>query len=538
MHSALNFLTGGRQFKGRLFQWSKPAPKIDGFAPKEPSSNHLSRLWKHSRETGRGKWAYLPKPTEDLPGTTQDPPSSSSNSSSHGIIEQRQEQEVTGNGSGHQGAVLPNPQVADCIAKLQRHRKITTKVLAQVFELNALRAPMFQQTEDVVAALQEFILEVADLTKSVELSEPLAAQLGNLQRKFDLFRKGTVASFRADQAQCARLEDEIIQSLFHSGRRLDGFLETNAIDPAALGDVASDTNASLAGEYSNLARESAEYAPEDIQYLAMIGDRDMIVEQLLDLREEQAQLLQEQDSRAQFGISMDDDSLHFLESFECEERTLLDELELADLRLEAMKQLITDDEALAISNEASEREPDEDEGATRHLQVVRPLTQPSPSPTQPAMQTRLSQTMLHRKIKYVDHLRGLDMLPVDHGDLINVWLLHRVQFLPRLLHEYTALIERQYEEVDEDDLEHLFLEKWFNDSSAADFTRHRIFADQQSMQANLAESGDLAQKSLSALPIRPTSSSLLRIGPSTTAQDIIAQAMHARGMSPSQLSTT
>ncbi|KIW88296.1 uncharacterized protein Z519_10863 [Cladophialophora bantiana CBS 173.52] len=418
----------------------------------------------------------------------------------------------------------------DCIATLRRYRDSHAHVLKQIFELNEARAPMFQQTEDVVDALQDLMHLLTDFTKSVDLPDSFAAQFDEVQRKFDLFRKGRFARFRADEARRAHLEDDVVQSLFHSGRYLDGFLETNATGLAPFSE--SDIGPVFATKEDDLEQEPPERSPGDVQYLTKIGDRDIILEQLLDLRGEQAQLLEEQNSRAHFGLSLDEDSLHFLESFEDQEQALLDELEYANLGLDALKRLMMDDEALAISNEASAREPDEDEGALRYLEKEMPLSQPTNHPTRREIKTLLYQEILRRKIRWVDHLRGPDRTPVDHGDLVNVWLLHRLQFLPRLLDEYTSLTESQFEEIEEDDLEHLFLERWFNDTSATDFAKHRIFADQQSMQANLTESGDLEQRSLSAVPIRPTSIPLMRMGPSTTTQDIIAQAMQAQGIPP------
>ncbi|KIX93190.1 uncharacterized protein Z520_11044 [Fonsecaea multimorphosa CBS 102226] len=532
MHSALSFLTGGRQLKGRLFPWSKPAPKTDGFVPKKSPSVHLSRLSKHGRE----KWAYPAKPTEDVAGRDPGGLSSNSKASSDDVKEQRQEQEATGDGNGQQETALGDPRVIDCIATLQRQQDINAQVLAQVFELNAIRAPMFQQTEDVVDSLKELLHQVTDLTKSADLPDHLTAQLGDIQRKFDLFCKGPFASFRADEAKCAHLENDIIQSLFHSGRRLDRVLDTNADKPAVFPE--SETIMSLADEQEDLGDGPAERSPEDIQYLSTIGDRDMILELLSDLRGEQRQLLEEQKSRAHFGLSLDEDSLRFLDTFDHQEQVLLDELEYAELGLEALKQLMADDEALAISNEALEREPDEDQGAMRYLEREMLLSHPISLPSRRAMQSPLYQGILHRKIRLVDHLRGPDMIPVDPGDFVNVWLLQRLQSLPRLLGEYASLTETQYAEIEDDDLEDLFLEKWFNDSTAADFAKHRTFADQQSMQANLAESGNLEQRSLSAVPVRPTSIPLLRLGDSTTAKDIITQAMQAQGILSPPLSDT
>ncbi|KIW21988.1 uncharacterized protein PV07_12613, partial [Cladophialophora immunda] len=287
------------------------------------------------------------------------------------------------------------------------------------------------------------------------------------------------------------------------------------VGSAALADY--DTIASLVSEPDDLGEAPAEQSQEHIQYLTMVGDRDMILEQLLDLRNEHTQLVEEQNWRAHFGLSLDEDSLHFLKSFGGQEQALLDELEYAELGLEALKQLQADGEALAVSKEASEREPDEDEAAMRDFERTRPSSQAISPPARRLVQSPLYQGILHRKIRLVDHLRGPDIIPVDHGDFINAWLLHRLQSLPRLLGEYISLIETQYgDDVEADDLEHLFLEKWFNDSSAADFAKH--------LKANLAESADLVQRSLLATAIRPTSARLLRMGPSTTVQDIIDQA--------------
>ncbi|OAP64082.1 hypothetical protein AYL99_00054 [Fonsecaea erecta] len=528
MHSTLSLLIGAR-LKNRLFPRSKSTHETDGADPKEPSSGPRARSWRRRVE----KWSYLSKLPENQASGEAGGLPSSSKATSHGVTEQEQELEAMRDGNVQEEAVAGSPRVVDCIAILRKYRDVNAQVLNQIFELNTMRAPMFTQTEDVVNSLQGLLRQVTDHIKSVDLPEQFTVQLGDIHRTFDLFRKGPFASFRAEEARCAYLENTIIQSLFHSGRRLDGFLQTNADDSAF---PESNTIVSLADEQEDLEEEHDEHSPEDIRYLSMIGDREMILEQLCDLRGEQRELLEEQKSRAHFGLSLDEDSLRFLSSFEPHEEALLDELEYADLGVEALKQLMSDDEALAVSNETSGREPDEDEGAIKYLEREILLRQPiSPSPRK-EMQSRFYKEMLHRKIRLIDHLRGPDMTPADPSDFINAWLLHRLRFLPRLLGEYTSLTETHYEEVDDEDLEHVFLEKWFNDSSAADFAKHRTFADEQSMQASLAESRDLTQRSLSAIPIPAPSLPLLSLGPSTTTEDIIAHAMQARGISPSPLS--
>lgn len=412
-------------------------------------------------------------------------------------------------------------------APLHMLQNTNRHVLSRVFDLNLARAPFFREMEDLILFLQDTVRLLAGFSNSVSLPEGIQSKLDELRRNVENVSKVQFESLREQEHNRINLEDDIIQSLYRSNRYLDRLLGPDVRDwPTSQSYspiLSSDDLETRPGEYTTSS------AAND-RYLSQVGDVDMIKERLRDLRSRRAGLLEEQDSRAHFGLSLDEESLHFLQTFEQQEQILLGELEYAEMGLHALQELVRDEEANRAIDATPTDVSDEDEATVAQLKGLMPPDVLADLPTVVIRQSTLHKQMQSVELRFGEYVHGQSAMPVDPVNFINAWLLHRLQHLPHLLSMHTTLVEEQYPEISHDDLLNVFMEKWFGDSTPVDFAYHRAFADQQSMQANLADSQQYEQRSLSALTPRPMTIPLLRMGPTTTAQDIIAQALQSQGI--------
>ncbi|EXJ76851.1 hypothetical protein A1O3_10496 [Capronia epimyces CBS 606.96] len=362
------------------------------------------------------------------------------------------------------------------------------------------------------------------------LPENLSSRLGELRRDLEVLRSEHLAPFQANQFQYTATENDIIQTLYRSGRTIDRLLDADA-SVTSVGELPDPL---LGFDVAEIGDNARKRTPEFQRYLSQLEDVDNIRERLTDVHSERSQLLEEQESRAKFGLSLDDESLQFLDASQEQERLLFEELDYAVLVLNALERLVDDEEALHIPDDHPYDEEDEKAGLAEAVgpmtlsdsSVARSIGQQDPLSFQPVLQTR--------NLKFAEHLAGPSTAPIPPANFINVWLLHRVYSLPGLLRQFTALLDTHGVAGDALSMESIFVTTWFNDSSAADFARHRTFADQQSKLVYMDDTQFLHQRSDAVYARQPASIPLLKMGPSTTAQDIITQAIRARASTLSQ----
>ena len=432
--------------------------------------------------------------------------------------------------------VVDNPGVSpagpsrnhDHVLALKVHRTTNEHVLQKAFELNAASAALFKDTKSLVHSLEPFMREMDQFTSAaIDLPSDLITSFRSLQQNYETVRNDHITAFQIGQDRYANIEHDIIQSLLRSSRYLDRFFKSDAVNP----------NLSLGPEPTFISLESTVDIGDEVvkrsasvvQYLSQVGDIDAIQEKLTDLYLEYDQLLSEKESRARFGLSLDEESQEFLTTFHEREQILVDELEYAEIVMEALRQLVHDKEALEISNDAYTENRDEKPEMIDIADFVTGTFDRSGSSPQAGNQTPALLNSRADNMTFDNYYDGSDPTIADTARFINTWMLHRVGSQPAFLSKFSYALEKHYSGLPAEDLETIFFELWFNDSSATGFRDNRTIADEQSMYANRADSQNPEPESVPLPPQQSQPFTLLRTGPQMTVEEIIAQAVRTRG---------
>ncbi|EXJ86267.1 hypothetical protein A1O1_06637 [Capronia coronata CBS 617.96] len=560
MSSAFTIFTGIWPLKTWITRWRKPAeeeatgscpaPSVrskvyekthEAIAPGDAESDSASLTYQSIREP----WVEISTPT----GSQHDGRSLALKSKSgsdgapareNGQVETCQCGAEDGRAStpnhdipSHRGEPLlrrgeHDPYLSDMIPALERVRHTNHEATQLIFEWNSISAPLFKQMETVIQSLTGFMHGMAVMANTSGVPKDFAPRFAELRKDFEMMYREHFAAFETDRSRYTKTENDIIQTLYRSSRLLDGILSG---DPG-VSSFGQDSDISVKSSRVELEGELIEPSPGVERYSSQLGEVDTIRERLAELQAEIAQLSQEQISRAQFGLSLDDESLQFLEEGRMQEQVIFEELEYAVLVLDALERLLHEPEALQIPIDHpfdGEMEEagliDEIGGPAIPETVVAPWTTEQSWPFQLGLQTRT--------MKFSEHLSGPSSAPIHPANFINRWLLQRSCSMPRLLRLLVALIQKHRGVVDLQSAESVFIDIWFNDGSAADFARYRTFADQQSKLVSVGDSRLLQARTDAAGTAHVGSAPLLKMGPSVTAQDIIAQAIRTRDLSTS-----
>ena len=449
-------------------------------------------------------------------------------------------------------------RVNDFASALRLHRDTNARVLEKVFELNAASAPLFSNVTSLIQALQPFMQGLAEVTDNLDLSEDVFAQLREIQHDFETLRIDHFPAFESGQDTYDNIEQDIIQSLLRSGRYLDRFFKPG-LDNASVTlspqptVISTDSNVQI-GDHM------MERSISVIQYLSQMGDIEAIQEKLTDLDLEREQLLQEQRSRARFGLSLDDESLEFLSSCEQQGKLLSEELAYAKIVLEALRQVVNDKEALRITNEAITSNLDESSDSPMTIRessmtitdssstipdpsmtISTPATLASPFDETVAEedQEQLLVQIRHDNTGFATYLDEKNSGPVDPTTLINIWMLDRICNHPGLLAKFIQSLGRHPRAFDTDYMQSLFMEAWAHRSTTAEVEEFRTTTDINSNKANRSTTQSAEKAEIEKLKLTPISQpqSLLQLGPRVTAMEIMEHARRARSTEQSNTST-
>lgn len=451
-------------------------------------------------------------PTELLPS---EPPSEPPESS-------RLPTETLGLGAGNQN-------IAPVLHLLQRTHQ---DVMQQTLQMNDVRAPLSTGLTNFMQSLDKFMLGLTAFVESAGLSNDLSTQFNQLRNQdFRYLRDDQFTAFQTLDNQYGEHENALVQVLWRSSRYLDKLLDAHKNGPT---DEALLRTLSSSQGQNDLTLEDTQYSPELLRFLSQTGDVEAIREKLVDLNFEREQILSDKEAREQFGLSLDEDSLTFLESFDLQNQTLLDELHAAEAILTSLRQYLTDEDIYKVSAEDTLQPHNQEEAtleedntpldSTLH-QVPRAN---DPNPTYPQLQQEPIQVW-----GYLDPSRPT---PIDPTDFINAWQLHELQSSPHRWRVFSSVLETwPIPEVDAQELDHLIRITWFNDIPTAELAQRRRFADQQSMEQNEAESQHPLRRSATVVAHLPISLPLLKLNSMVTANDIMERARQAKERYSSQV---
>lgn len=402
--------------------------------------------------------------------------------------------------------------LAPVLHSLQRAHQ---EVMERTLELNHARAHLATETAVIVQSLDKFMNGLTSFVENATLSDDLSKQFVQLASdEFRTARNDQFAAFQTANHEYEQGHNALVQALWRPGRYLNKLLEGHKNDPTGQALLPTLSSSSSQGR-DDVPLEDTQYSPELLQYLSQTGDVDTIHEKLVDLNFEHGQILSDKETREQYGLSLDEDSLAFLESFDMQNQVLLAEFHAAKATLDSLRQYLTEEETYSVSAPAplfldDEGGPTSDED-TSSGQVYPQLQQ---EPIQ--VWASLDQTR---------------PTPIDPTDFINAWLLNELQSSSSRWRTFSSYLETiAVPQLDAQQLDLFVRTTWFNDIPSIELAQRRRFADQQSMEQNEADSQQPLQRSATVVVSHPISSPLLKLNSTITANDIIERARQVRGL--------
>ena len=217
------------------------------------------------------------------------------------------------------------------------------------------------------------------------------------------------------------------------------------------------------------ALESQAKFPGGLEYQSYRGDLDMALESLGELQWERAHLVEEQQVKARLGLSLDEDSLQFLEEFDSRHKKLQDDVSrlqniLKSMKLEYFGRSRFDDEEGETGRSPSTPltlQPAED--------FVRDPLLLGDDDTKPTYVRSLGK--LNATVYSINEWLLAKQGSMGAEDFLNSWLLNRLRTSAWELGRYKSALHEERVSISQDDLCRLVLEWWTEDGAAGDTFR-------------------------------------------------------------------
>ncbi|KAL2417619.1 hypothetical protein ABEF95_015918 [Exophiala dermatitidis] len=428
------------------------------------------------------------------------------------IIWDQPERPTSQNGADH-------PRWGDIVRALETIKNTNQQVTDTVGEWNASRTALFFMLETTMQSLDAFTQRMTGFANDFGLPSDLTSRFEGVREDFERVYFEFFAPLHARQEVYTEAEMDIIHKLY----RCDTLLDRLIAGHTDISSPASPSRASPAAPAHTVDENLLRFSPLAERYQSQLHEVDNILETLEEGRVERAHLMQEQESRARLGLTLDPESLQSLASIQESEPVLLEELDYAELVLGAIRCLMHDEEASQVPEDGLLGTKDDVGGPLKPTDPMSSLdssriTSANLQKLQlPSLTLHRLETLQTRSIKFADNLTGPMADPIDRSNFFVD--LFDVDNLPG----HPLLRKTPVE------MEHFFLHMWFNDGSDVDFAHHHQFAkDHGSKLVYVADSVSVEHSSDSSFTRKPASLPLLRLDPSTTSQDIISRASQTR----------
>ena len=354
-----------------------------------------------------------------------------------------------------------------------RAQEVRTSLREEREAMSDIDARFLQQLRNIFARTPSVeLLELLQLGEEVQESRdrfyPMEDDYNKLEDRLDL------EEYELHEAE-SRLYDQLDSSRLSSVKEED----LVAIDL----ESTSQEHATEA-EPETSRPESHELAYTE--YLSRVGDANLVLEQLQDLRRERAHLVEEERVRARYGLQLDEVSINFLESFDSVHQRLQDQYAVIHSSLATMRQNLGMDNPLSFATTqfADESSPT-GTGVIQLLRAAPPvlvisdLDGPAASSPHPPPANGTDEPPLPRTDSLL--LSADDVSPTfpagndsDRGPIstvtyINEWLLNQLRRSSLEVWRFKLAEELEALRLDESQLRDLVVQWWSKDEKAGDF---------------------------------------------------------------------
>ncbi|KEF53293.1 uncharacterized protein A1O9_10741, partial [Exophiala aquamarina CBS 119918] len=412
-------------------------------------------------------------------------------------------------------------------------------VMQRTLKMNDVRAPLSTSLTGFMQSLEKFMLGLTEFVGTTSLPDELHKDFKQLaDADFKHIRDVQFGAFQTADDQYGEEENALVQALWLSTRYLDKLLDADAHKSEPSDAFLLHTLSSSQG-HDEIPLEDTQHSPALLRFLSQTGDVDALREKLIDLNSEREQILSDKEAREHFGLSLDEDSLDFLESFDLQNEALSNELRAAETVLNSLRQYLSDEDInnfsaedaskLRVGRETSLQEYTVSLESTSQQDVKLDSGDPI-FPRWPTGPVQISE--------YLDEIRPTltGTTPIDPTDFINGWLLNELQSSPKRWRVFSSVLETlPVPELSAQQLYHLVRANWTSDIPAAELAQRRRFADQQSMEQHSADSNYLYRRSATVAMQSPLSLPLLKLNSNITANALVAHARQTKEHQSSQI---
>lgn len=408
---------------------------------------------------------------------------------------------------------------------LQSLQRTHENVMQHTLKMYDVREPLATSLATLMPSLGKVIIDLTSLLNSTGISNDLSQEVSQLEDNFSHVKDVQYEAFVVANEQYERQENDLVPVLWRTSRYLEKLLGAHENEPMTHGllPVLSSTQGP-----DDVPLEDTHYSPALLQFLSKTGDVEALREKLADLRFEHEQILSDKEAREQLGVSLDEDSLAFLDSFDKLYQTLLDEWHSAEATLDSLRRYLTDEEIYTLSAPDPSHSPINEDAIMEDYPDLLDLASQQdsrvdePNPVLPQLQREPAPIR-----SYLDPSKPT---PIDPTDFINAWMLNELQSSPLRWRTFSSSLGQVADGVEAQHLDLLIRDTWFNDISPSELAQRRRFADQQSMEQNEADSQHHVPRSAIMVANASNSLPLLKLSSTVAANDIMARARQARSL--------
>lgn len=406
--------------------------------------------------------------------------------------------EVPATMRSHQSAPKPSPSL-ELDGKLHRRRSrlsyqhlaekrmaaISTRIHVQE-RRNALR----NAREDLVDLDARFSQDLRSL-----LARTTSAELKDL-----LIRHEDVQKFRQDvqlqEYEYNSLEDDLNHVEWEMREQESKFYEhqRDMPDRFFLKDGEHSSGVSVyAKSTSNAPSTSSSLSPLKQQWLSRIGDRNLLIEHLEELRDERALLVEKQKVRGQVALLLDEEAQDFLDNFDSRQAALQYDLKYVEADMARLQEALSEQADMRYTADQFEGE---SESSEHSLMDTKLCVASADGGTGPSRDPLL---LLEEPADPVFSNVDIDSKQetINRVSYINHWLLHILRRSAMEVRRFKMTEKLESLQLDPEQLKGLVLEYWSKDGTATQAWSHltksapatsRVIGQDYATRATLSDS--------------------------------------------------
>jgi len=268
------------------------------------------------------------------------------------------------------------------------------------------------------------------------------------------------------------MEDELVHLEWEMKEEETKFYDQleNAGDPVALDDLGySDRDVVYVSSIGSTASTSSNLSPLKRRWLSRVGDRNMLLEQLQELRGDRAYWVEEEKKRKRLGLDLDDEGHDFLTAFDSQHASLKDDLVQVEADLARLEESLSESADALYSSTQFDQEGD----ILDQRSIMSSLSIVSAGDSDPASNDPLFLREEKSHPIFSNATADSNQGSISTVSYINEWLLHILRRSAVEVRRYKTTEKIRALQLDRDELTRLVLEWWSKDETVKSFPRAR-----------------------------------------------------------------